>query len=189
MATDTRTALLDCAERAVRSNGFDGFSYADLATAVGIRKASIHYHFPTKADLSRALIERYHDTFARLCADLDARHPRAGDRLMALIAVYEAALSKGKTMCLCVSLTSSRESLSPEVIAKVREFRTMMAGWIATVFEQGRADGSIAQVGDAQDEARAALAVLEGAHVMARAEEDVTLFQQATRLLSGRCAG
>lgn len=55
---DTRTALLQSAERAARQRGYDGFSYADLAGDVGLRKASIHHHFPTKATLALALIER-----------------------------------------------------------------------------------------------------------------------------------
>jgi TetR/AcrR family transcriptional regulator, transcriptional repressor for nem operon len=53
MNLHTRTALIDLAEHSVRSQGFDRFSYADLTEAIGIRKASIHYHFPTKANLSR----------------------------------------------------------------------------------------------------------------------------------------
>ena len=65
MQADTKTALLDLAERAVRSRGYDGFSYADLARAQGIRKASIHYHFPTKADLSQNLMARYHTRFEK----------------------------------------------------------------------------------------------------------------------------
>ena len=60
METDTKTALLNSAERAARSKGFDGFSYADLAKEVGIRKASIHYHFPTKDALTISLMVRYH---------------------------------------------------------------------------------------------------------------------------------
>ena len=60
---NTRTSLLDSAEQAVRQRGYNGFSYADLAREIGIRKASIHHHFPTKADLGLALIERYNQNF------------------------------------------------------------------------------------------------------------------------------
>ena len=44
--------------------GFNGFSYADIASELGITKASLHYHFPGKAELGEALIERYADRFA-----------------------------------------------------------------------------------------------------------------------------
>lgn len=188
MPANTKEALLDSAEHAARARGFDGFSYADLAAAVGIRKASIHYHFPTKADLSLALIERYHVTFKRHCAAIDETHAAAADRLAALAALYKSALNNGKTLCLCVSLTSSRESLSPEVLASIKTFRSMMIGWIASVFELGAADGTIKHISTPQGEARATLALFEGAHLAARAEEDVQLFDDATQTLLERCA-
>jgi len=66
--SDIKTALLDSAERAARRRGFDGFSYADLAKDMGIRKASIHHHFPTKAALSVALMKRYYINLKTACA-------------------------------------------------------------------------------------------------------------------------
>ncbi|MCK5866711.1 MAG: TetR/AcrR family transcriptional regulator, partial [Marinobacter adhaerens] len=83
MNRDTRTALMDLAEHTVRSRGFDGFSYADLAEAIGIRKASIHYHFPTKAKLSEALIERYQTSLQQGLTEIDAAHASACARLKA----------------------------------------------------------------------------------------------------------
>ena len=64
MPRETRNALLVAAEEAARARGIDGFSYADLAETVGIRKASIHYHFPTKDALADAVMRRYADTLA-----------------------------------------------------------------------------------------------------------------------------
>jgi len=112
MNRDTRTALMDLAEHTVRSRGFDGFSYADLAEAIGIRKASIHYHFPTKAKLSEALIERYQTSLQQGLTEIDAAHASAGARLKALIALYRGALHDGQTVCLCVAFSTCRESLS-----------------------------------------------------------------------------
>lgn len=187
MTSDTKTALLNAAEQAARSRGFDGFSYADLASTVGIRKASIHYHFPTKAALSAALMDQYK---AALCADCDrieARCPFAAQRLLALIDIYRDALNGGKTLCLCVALISSRESLSDEVVQKISEFRTMMVDWLTRVFELAAADESISPLGPAPAEARATLALLEGAHLTARAEENTSSFNLAVELLEARC--
>ena len=105
MPTETKTSLLDSAERAVRTYGFDGFSYADLAADVGIRKASIHHHFPTKADLSVALMQRYHLELEKVCADIDATASTGGARLYALVDRYRNALDGGKSLCLCVSFS------------------------------------------------------------------------------------
>ncbi|WP_424830277.1 TetR/AcrR family transcriptional regulator [Ruegeria sp.] len=187
MPSDTKTALLDVAEHAARARGFDGFSYADLADAVGIRKASIHYHFPTKADLSAALMDRYHAALEGECRKIEASHDTGSKRLRALIQLYRDALNDGKTLCLCVSLISSRESLSEEVIEKIKAFRTMMVQRISAVFELGQKDNTISGVTDPPSEARATLALLEGAHLTARAEENTITFDEAVAVLKSRC--
>lgn len=187
MSTDTKSALLDSAEHAARSRGIDGFSYADLATAVGIRKASIHYHFPSKADLSAALMDRYHQSVEAACVEIDHEHSRGGARLAAVIAFYRAALNDGQTLCLCVSFIMGWESLHPPVHAKIDSFRAMMLDWLTATFTQGLADGSIRAVEDPSAEAHAALAMLEGAQIAARACADPARFDQSVRLLLARC--
>jgi TetR/AcrR family transcriptional repressor of nem operon len=188
MPTDTKTALMDSAERAARTRGFDGFSYADLSQDVGIRKASIHHHFPSKANLSVAIMQRYTSTLETICADIDASSQTGGAQLRALIEVYRAALDSGKSLCLCVSFSTSRESLPPEVIAQISQFRAMMIGWLRTTFENGKKDGSIALINDPALEATATLPLLEGAQLAARAEENPALFDVALRLLMQRIA-
>jgi TetR/AcrR family transcriptional repressor of nem operon len=171
MARDTKTALLDSAEWAARTRGFDGFSYKDLAEDVGIRKASIHHHFPTKALLSEALMQRYYTHLEAGCAEIEETYDQGGARLSALIAQYRLAINDGKCLCLCVSFSSSRESLPQEAITEIRRFRKMIIAWLAKAFALGAADGSIADVRDPNQEAAAAMSLLEGAQLAARAQE------------------
>lgn len=187
MNRDTRTALLDLAECTVRSRGFDGFSYADLAEAIGIRKASIHYHFPTKADLSERLIERYHTSLKDQLAEIEAACPSAGARLGSLIAVYRGALHDGQTVCLCVAFSICRESLPEAVVNRVGSVRAMVLDWIRATFDLGLRDGSISSISDPAQEACATLAMLEGAHLAARTAEDPARFDAAMHLLRTRC--
>ena len=186
MPSDTKTALLDAAEQAARRKGFDGFSYADLAQDVGIRKASIHYHFPTKSDLSVAMVDRYHRDFATACAEIEATAKTAADRLSGLIAHYRAALQEGESLCLCVALSVSKVTLSDDVMTRIAAFRAMVTDWLETTFAAGLSDGSIAHVTTPKVEARAALPLLEGAHLEARALGSVTAFDQAVELLASR---
>lgn len=186
MTIDTRTALLNSAEKAARTRGFDGFSYADLAADVGIRKASIHHHFPTKAILSQAVMQRYCDDLKAVCAAIEAAHSTGGARLVAVVDRYRTALNGGKSLCLCVAFSTSRDSLPPDVIHHMHRFRAMMTGWLAQVFEAGQGDGSIADVRDPKAEAAATLALLEGAQLIARAEQSLAPFEAATHLLRAR---
>lgn len=186
MPSDTKTALLNAAECAARSRGFDGFSYADLAAEVGIRKASIHHHFPTKAALSAALMERYHNHLKSACTEIDARETCGSARLSAMIDIYRRAHDDGKSLCLCVAFSASRDSLPDAVIHQISRFRSMMISWFSTVFAQGRSDGSIRDVRHPVHEAAAILPLLEGAQLAARAEEDPELFERALYLLHQR---
>ncbi len=186
MPVDTKTALLDSAERAARHRGFDAFSYADLSKDVGIRKASIHYHFPSKADLAVALMKRYHDVTKAACHAIDEQHDTGANRLRALIAHYRAALGNGKSLCLCVSFVAARESLPAEVTQEIHAFHQTVLAWLGGTFALGQTDGSISWVADPNQEAAAMLPLLEGAQLSARAEEDATVFDTALRLMQTR---
>lgn len=183
---DTRTALLDSAERAARQRGFDAFSYADLAHDVGIRKASIHHHFPVKADLAFGLIERYAARFAETLVTIDGEHQTGGAKLRAYQQTYRSALADGTQLCLCVSMSAGRDSFAEPVLDKLNQFHEESALWLTQVFEQGRADGSIRDVRDAEADAHATLALMEGAQLVARAAKDITLFDKATTSVLAR---
>src|ERR1051326_5309076 len=88
----TADRILDVAERLVQTRGFNGFSYADIAVEVGITKASLHYHFPTKADLGRALVLRYTAAFQAALADIRATDGNAFAQLERYIQVYRQVL-------------------------------------------------------------------------------------------------
>ena len=47
--------ILDAAQALAQVRGYNGFSHADVSAELAITKASIHYHFPGKADLAEAL--------------------------------------------------------------------------------------------------------------------------------------
>ncbi len=184
--SDTKTALLNSAETAARTLGFDGFSYADLAEDVGIRKASIHHHFPSKAKLSVALMQRYHENVQSVCAEISEKCATGGEQLAQLIGLYRTGSNGGKQLCLCASFSASRDSLPADVIEQISQFRAMIVGWMTKAFETGRDDGSIANVVDPALEAAAALSLLEGAQLAARAEENPAFFENAIMLLTLR---
>lgn len=183
---DTRDALLDSAERLARSRGFDAFSYADLSHEVGIRKASIHHHFPTKADLAFALITRYRESFAAALSSIASGAPSGGARLRGYLDAYRSALLGGRAVCLCVAFSAGRESLSDPVLAELNAFHADSVNWLQETFEHGRHDGSITEVGAPAEDAKAALALVEGAQLVARAAGDISRYDEATTILRRR---
>src|ERR1700682_1157248 len=99
-ALDTPQRILDVAERLGHTRGFNGFSYADIAEALDVTKASLHYHFPSKADLGKRLIERYEETFLATLKTIDANRGAAREKLKRYARIYADVLRDNR-MCLC----------------------------------------------------------------------------------------
>ena len=183
---DTKTVLLDAAEWAAKRHGHNGFSYADLSKHVGIRTASIHYHFPAKTDLITALMTRYKGAIAKKLAKLDQDLDSSGDRILGFLDLYRTALNGGDTLCLCVALSMGRDTLTEETLRQIADFRGQTLAWLQEVFALAAQDGSICNVCDPSKEAAAALALLEGAQVSARSEQKMQRFDHATEMMRQR---
>src|SRR4051812_28806438 len=101
----TSERILDLAERLVQTRGFNGFSYADIATSLGVTKASLHYHFPAKAELGRRLIGRYEKAFLEALALIDKQVRKPAEKLRRYAAIYADVLGDDR-MCLCGMLAA-----------------------------------------------------------------------------------
>src|SRR4051794_39383462 len=107
---DTSQRILDIAEHLVQTRGFNGFSYADIAEALKVTKASLHYHFRSKAELGKRLIERYEKNFMVALSKIEEQTGDAGERLRRYAAIY-ASVVKGDRMCLCGMLAAEYGTL------------------------------------------------------------------------------
>jgi TetR/AcrR family transcriptional regulator, transcriptional repressor for nem operon len=182
---NTAERILDVAERLVQSRGFNGFSYADVAAELGISKASLHYHFPGKAELGEALIRRYAARFAEALEQIDREGGDAPAKLGAYAALYADVLRK-KRMCLCGMLAADYDTLPKPMREEVISFFDDNEDWLVGVLGQGERDGSLRLDGSASEAAQAIIGGLEGAMLVARPYGDVARFQAAaTRLLTG----
>jgi TetR/AcrR family transcriptional repressor of nem operon len=179
---DTRTAILDVAERLVQSRGFNGFSYADVAAELGITKAALHYHFPGKAELGESLVSRYAERFGEVLSDIDARGAPAPDKLVAYCAIYRRVLSDQR-MCLCGMLAAEYDTLAPPMREAVERFFEQNETWLVALLEAGRAEGTLAFFDSAHAAAQMIIAALEGAMLVARPHGGTGVFDAvATRL-------
>jgi len=184
----TRSRILDVSERLVQVRGFNGFSYADVAAELSITKASLHYHFPTKADLGEAIITRYAQRFADALAEIDARSSAAPDKLLAYTELYAQVLREDR-MCLCGMLAAEYETVSSPIRAAVVDFLDDNEKWLEGVLERGRADETLRFTGAAAVAARSIVCGLEGAMLLARPYGRVERFESAAAQLIAGLAG
>jgi TetR/AcrR family transcriptional regulator, transcriptional repressor for nem operon len=182
---NTRSRILDVAERLVQVRGFNGFSYADVAAELSVTKASLHYHFPSKAELGEALIARYAERFAHALANIDATITLAPAKLDAYANLYAEVLRQER-MCLCGMLAAEYLTLPSPIRNAVIAFLNDNEAWLALVLEHGRNDGSLRFSNTAADTARSIISGLEGAMLVARPYGAVDRFETtAAQLLAG----
>ena len=183
MASGARNAgtaqrILDIAERLMQVRGYNGFSYADIAEAIGLTKASLHYHFPSKAELGRRLMERYAENFFVALAAIDAACAGPREKLERYVSIYTDVLASNR-MCLCGMLAAEHATLPKSIKAEVTRFFDANESWLAGILEQSRRDRGLKLAGTPVETARLMIAALEGAMMLARSYGDVERFRRA----------
>jgi TetR/AcrR family transcriptional repressor of nem operon len=181
-APDTPQRILDIAERLVQTRGFNGFSYADIAEAMRVTKASLHYHFPGKADLGRSLIQRYEKNFLGALAAIDGESRDARGKLRRYAAIYGDVLGDGR-MCLCGMLAAEFGTLPEKMRAEMRHYFDANEKWLVAVLKEGRREKSLRFTGSPLDAARALVGSLEGAMMIARSYSDPARFKAVSERL------
>jgi TetR/AcrR family transcriptional regulator, transcriptional repressor for nem operon len=126
--SEKASEILDAAERRMRRGGFDAVSYRDLAADVGIRAASVHYHFPKKALLGEAVLNRYTDRLLTALGPVDRQQAPAA-HLQRLCDTYAAAVRNDGLICLGCMLGAGSQDLPEPVAAAAARFFTQVLAW------------------------------------------------------------
>jgi TetR/AcrR family transcriptional repressor of nem operon len=169
--------ILACARSLIATGGYNGFSYADIAEVVGIRKASIHHHFPSKVDLVKTLIGRYREETAHGLTHLEQTNPDPQEQLRAYIQFWTTCIADGSMpFCVCALLASELPILPDEVALEVRGYFRLLSGWLTSVLERGMQQGLVMLAQEPRIEAEAFMATVHGAMLSARAYGDPGVF-------------
>jgi TetR/AcrR family transcriptional repressor of nem operon len=183
--TDTSGRILDIAERLLQTHGYNAFSYADIAQSLHITKASLHYHFPTKAELGRRLIERYEQSFLQALADIDKSSDSVNEKLRRYVGLYGEVLRNDR-MCLCGMLAAEYATLPKPMKMGLKHFFDENERWLVVVLKDGLAAKKLRFAGSARSVAQLLVGALEGAMMLARSYDDIARFEStANRLLAG----
>ena len=181
-SADTPQRILDIAERLVQTRGFNGFSYADIAEAMHVTRASLHYHFRGKADLGKRLIERYEENFLGALAKIDAQSKDGREKLRRYAAIYGEVLRDDR-MCLCGMLAAEFGTLPEAMRAEMRHYFDANEHWLTGVLKEGKREKVLKFTGSAVEAARALVGGLEGAMMIARSYGDPARFDAAKERL------
>ena len=183
---ETREAVLDVARELLQTRGLNAFSFRDVAALVRIKTASVHYHFPTKGDLCRALIAKQREDVEAALDRIDAEEDDPRRKLARYVSVFRATLEEGNRMCLCGMLAADFTTLEPAIVEDLRRSFEDHESWLKGVLAEGKKSGVLHFSGSPKDEARLLLSSLEGAMLIARTFEDLGRFETSALGLLAR---
>ena len=159
----TAARIVDVAESLIQRQGLNGFSYDNIARAVGIRKPSVHHHFSTKADLVHVVTQRYVDRFISQLERLDHSHEAPKDKLLSYAQLFQDT-SQSARLCLCGMLGAESESLPNPIREHLQTFFNANLLWLTATLAMAWPR----RAGSAQGTALLLLSSLEGAMIVGR---------------------
>ncbi len=173
----TSEKILDIAQSLIVAGGYNGFSYADISAAIGIRKASIHHHFPTKAELVAVLVDRYRGQAEAGLSSLRSQVASPDEQLQAYLRYWDTCIrDASQPFCVCAMLAGEMQMLPDEVASRVRAHFQSLATWLAAVLSAGAEQGLFRLNRSPEEEAQMLMASVHGAMLSARAFDDPGLF-------------
>lgn len=170
---DRRTELLDLAQSMIQERGYNAFSFKDLATRVGIKTASVHYHFPSKGELGLQVMQRY---LAQLELSLNAwaELPNETARLRSFVSSYRDTQVKG-AICLCGSMASDIQTLDAPIRGPINRYLEHSEQWVAQCVLAGLESGEFHSEKSPALLASSLVAGLQGALILSRARQNNSL--------------
>jgi TetR/AcrR family transcriptional repressor of nem operon len=164
--------ILDLAQNLFQERGYNSFSYRDLSEQVGIKTSSIHYYFPTKGDLAKALVLRYREHFQAAFSQIDTRSNDPKEKLELYLQLFIDGFRSCRRVCLCSMLASDFVNLPEGVQQEIKGLFSDNEAWIAKVLDDGRDSGVFDFKGSPERMARMIFSALEGSTISARIFEN-----------------
>jgi len=167
-ASNTRERIIDKAFELMLQRGMNGFSYRDISEPLGVKNAAIHYHFPSKSDLIKALIHDNHQTLRESTAEFMAYGGKARPQLEGLFAFTLHQCECGRPICMVGALAIDYDDLEDDIKSANDFFMKDSLKWLTKVMEAGREQGEFSFRGDPRAKALSILALIQGARQLAR---------------------
>ena len=178
---ETRDKIIELAQAAIAERGYSAFSFRELATQLGIKSASIHYHFPTKAHLGVEVARTYRDQLQKAFDGITtgcAKDPKQA--IESLMAMYRHEVRNSQRMTVCTMLAAEIKNLPLAIQQEMASFYEMNIGWLQQQFQKLGYDNN-----PAREKACQLFALLQGALMGAKGQNDPAYFDVAVKAATG----
>ena len=168
----TSEQIIDTATVLLQKHGFNAFSYNDISKLIGIKTASIHYHYPSKYDLGKSVMEKYRLMHQAALKKIDAESDSPLKKLHDFADLFSCTMGKDFRMCPCGMLTTDISTLPDSIKVEVQGFYLDSESWLAPILKEGLEKEMFKFDMSPGECAKTLFASFEGAMLSARAFED-----------------
>ncbi|UZR98594.1 TetR/AcrR family transcriptional regulator [Chondrinema litorale] len=180
--SDTREEILNLAEDLIRTKGYNAFSYRDISVPLNIKNAAIHYHFNSKADLGKAIINRTRQNLIKesnLWKDLSPV-----EQLNKFISIYEQRLLRNQ-ICFMGALGPSYETLPEQMQIELTQASKEIRAYLRNVLQRGLDIGSFNFTDTVSEKADMIIASLLSSLILTRVTKENIFAQIRNTILKG----
>lgn len=165
---NTKEKIVNLGLELIQTRGINGFSFADIAKVIDIKKASIHYYFPSKTDLIEAVLEKYSTNFFEALEQSTASTLKA--KLEYYTSLYRMNLIEGR-ICLCSDLAMDTYNLNDSINNKVGDFFQKNISWLEKQFTEYKSSQKASEF----------FAGIQGAQLISRNQKRIDYFDEVIR--------
>ena len=152
----------------LRTVGYRGFSFRDLAESAGIRAASVHHHFPTKGHLLSAIVAAHREALNRDMALVAAETDDFGGRLRRVIDWFRTDDGDGAMAPMAMALAAEAGDFPAPALEEWRLLEANRSGWIGRFYAEARTRGSVPREVEPATAGAAWFAALQGILALTR---------------------
>ncbi|MFO1380824.1 MAG: TetR/AcrR family transcriptional regulator [Chitinivorax sp.] len=178
---DTRKLILDTGEELLLTRSFSAFSYSNIAGALGVKNAAIHYHFPSKTDLGVAIIQRYRRRFKRWTEQQEMLSADPWQKMEWYFDLTVRYYDQNQRICPTGVLSAEFLVLPEEMQVETRLFVEDLLAWCTRILEEGQQQGYFIFAGVAREKAVNIMAALQGGLQLTRVLASAELLDNIAR--------
>ena len=131
----TRESIIRIGDELIRGQGFNAFSFYDISARLGIKNASVHYHFPAKTDLGLAVVQKHIAELDKLDLSVKGKSPLV--QLKAFLNIYTHT-RVGNRICIVGALASDLNTVEALIAKELKILANKIIAWLTDILEEGR---------------------------------------------------
>jgi len=168
---NTREEILKLTQDFIQTKGYNSFSYLDISKKLNIQRASIHYYFPKKSDLGKAVVIKYTEEFNSSLFKIEKNGKiDYSEKLNKYFDLFVEISDTKIKICLGGALGGEFITLPEEVQAEVKKFFEINLIFLEELFKKGLENGSYKLSNTPLNTANLIFGSLEGGLIIARSK-------------------